>query len=66
MTRPSRLRPLALALLLSAAPMAVVAADMPPEAAELMVPLPLPPTGQPVVGFPPGVPASPAASLPFS
>ncbi|QND65664.1 substrate-binding domain-containing protein [Mesorhizobium loti] len=66
MTRPSRLRPLALALLLSAAPMAVVAADMPPEAAELMVPLPLSPTGQPVVGFPDGAPASPAASLTFT
>jgi ribose transport system substrate-binding protein len=61
------LRLLAVSLLLSVGTMAPVAAqELPPEAAELMKPLPLSPTGQPVVGFPDGAPASPAAALTFT
>jgi ribose transport system substrate-binding protein len=65
--RKSMLRLLAVSLLLSVGTMAPVAAqELPPEAAELMKPLPLSPTGQPVVGFPDGAPASPAAALTFT
>ena len=42
------------------------AQDLPPEAAELMEPLPLSPTGQPVVGYPDGAPATPASDLTFT
>jgi ribose transport system substrate-binding protein len=67
-TKPrSFLRLLALSLLLSATTLSSAGAqDLPPEAAELMTPLPLSPTGQPVVGFPDGAPASPAADLTFT
>lgn len=69
MTRSkSVLRLLVLSLLLSSGLMAVpaFAQDLPKEAAELMVPLPLSPTGQPVVGFPDGAPATPATALTFT
>ena len=42
------------------------AAELPPEAAELMVPLPLSPTGQPVVGYPDGAPATPPSAITFT
>lgn len=63
----SILRLVALSLLLSASTLNPAGAqDIPPEAAELMKPLPLSPTGQPVVGFPDGAPASPATALTFT
>ena len=49
----------ALALVLGAA-LPALALDMPPEAAALMEPLPLSPTGQVVPGYPDGAPASTA------
>ena len=49
----------ALALVLGAA-LPALAQDMPPEAAALMEPLPLSPTGQVVPGYPDGAPASTA------
>lgn len=69
MTRSrSVLRLLAVSLLMStwALTLPASAEELPPAAAELMVPLPLSPTGQPVVGFPDGAPASPAAALTFT
>ncbi len=40
--------------------------DLPPEAAELMKPLPILPTGQKVPGFPDGAPASSPDALKLS
>ena len=55
----------ALALVLSAA-LPALAQDMPPEAAALMEPLPLSPTGQVVPGYPEGAPASTADIFTFT
>lgn len=68
MTKPkSMLRLLALSMLLTTGLFTpVMAGDLPPEAAELMVPLPLSPTGQPVVGYPDGAPATLPTALTFT
>ena len=55
----------ALALVLGAA-LPALAQDMPPEAAALMEPLPLSPTGQVVPGYPDGAPASTADIFTFT
>jgi ribose transport system substrate-binding protein len=63
----SVLKAIAFSLLLSTAGLAGATAawsdELPPEAAELMKPLPLSPTGQPVVGYPDGAPASSPETL---
>ena len=55
----------ALALVLGAA-LPALAQDMPPEAAAVMEPLPLSPTGQVVPGYPDGAPASTADIFTFT
>jgi ribose transport system substrate-binding protein len=61
----SKLSTTALALVLGAT-LPVLAQDMPPEAAALMEPLPLSPTGQVVPGYPDGAPASTADIFSFT
>lgn len=45
---------------------AALSQDIPPEAAKMMKPLPLSPTGQPVVGYPDGAPATLPSEITFS
>lgn len=61
----SKLGTTALALVLSAT-LPALAQDLPPEAAALMEPLPLSPTGQVVPGYPEGAPASTADIFTFT
>ena len=61
----SKLGTTALALVLGAS-LPALAQDLPPEAAALMEPLPLSPTGQVVPGYPDGAPASTADIFTFT
>ena len=61
----SKLGTTALALVLGAT-LPAFAQDLPPEAAALMEPLPLSPTGQVVPGYPDGAPASTADIFAFT